>query len=113
MTFNKWAIASLGALTLTGATLTLTMKSNAQGGDLQGPPPPGQGGPGAGPRFPGGGQGQGQGGFGPGQPGQGGGQFRPNFGGGGGGGTAMDSDNMYLYVLQGNMIFKVTKTDLK
>lgn len=33
--------------------------------------------------------------------------------GGGGGGTAMDSDNSFLYIVQGNMLFKVSKSDLR
>ena len=107
MKIQKMAIAALASVALVGTTLTLTLNSNAQLAD-----PPGQG-PGAGPR---GGQG-----FGtnpppgvPGQPGQG--QFRPQGGfggGGGGGGTAMDSDNSFLYIVQGNMLFKVAKNDLK
>lgn len=32
---------------------------------------------------------------------------------GGGGGTAMDSDNSFLYIVQGNMLFKVSKSDLR
>lgn len=111
MKFQKMAISALGAIALVAATLTFSLNSNAQGGE----PPQG---PGAGPRggFQGGPPGQpgqpGQG-FGgpPGQPGQPG-QFRPQ-GGGGGGGTAMDSDNSFLYIVQGNMLFKVAKADLK
>ena len=106
MKFQKMAIAALASVALVGTTLTLTLNSNAQLAD-----PPAQG-PGAGPR---GGQGFGRPGDGqappPGQPGQ----FRPQggFGGGGGGGTAMDSDNSFLYIVQGNMLFKVAKNDLK
>lgn len=118
MKFQKMAIAALASVALAGATLTLTLNSNAQGGE-----PPAAQGPGAGPRggFQGGPPPPGQG-FGnqppgvPGQPGQGQpGQFRPQggFGGGGGGGTAMDSDNSFLYIVQGNMLFKVAKNDLK
>lgn len=110
MKTQKWAIAAMGAVALVGATLTLSLNSNAQGGgaaETQGPPPPNQ----AGPRFPGGGGAAAP--FGgpdaPAQFRQGGGQF----GGGGGGGTAMDSDNSFLYIVQGNMLFKVAKADLK
>ena len=108
MKFQKMAIAAMAIVGLAGVTLTLTLNSNAQLAD-----PPAQG-PGAGPR---GGQGfgnvpQGPPGV-PGQPAPG--QFRPQggFGGGGGGGTAMDSDNSFLYIVQGNMLFKVAKNDLK
>lgn len=104
MKFQKWIVAAMGAATLGMATLTLTMSSNAQGG------PPVQGVGQAGPR------GQGF----PGQPGGvpgAGGQFRPGaggfIGGGGGGGTAMDSDNNYLYIVQGGQLFKIAKSDLK
>lgn len=65
-----------------------------------------------------GGQGQGQG-----QPPQGGfrgqgGQGFPGggqmmMGGGGGGGTAMVEEGLYLYVVQGNRVFKLAKQDLK
>lgn len=113
MKIQKMALAALGAVALAGATLTLTLNSNAQLAD------PGQG-PGAGPRggFQGGppaAPGQGFGGPNQGQPGPPGqGQFRPQGGfGGGGGGTAMDSDNSFLYIVQGNMLFKVAKNDLK
>lgn len=67
-----------------------------------------------------GGQGQGQGqppqggfrGQGGGQPGfPGGGQMM--MGGGGGGGTAMVEEGLYLYVVQGNRVFKLAKQDLK
>jgi hypothetical protein len=110
MKIQKMAIAALAAVALVGTTLTLTLNSNAQGGE-----PPAAQGPGAGPR---GGQGFGNPPQGPpGQPGQPGqGQFRPQGGfggGGGGGGTAMDSDNSFLYIVQGNMLFKVAKNDLK
>ena len=120
MKHHKLVIAALGAVSLAGATLTLTLNSNAQGGNdpNQGPTPPV-----AGPRggFPGGQGGQGFPGGGP--PGQGGpgfpggpnqpGQFRPGMGGGGGGGSAMVADGAFLYVLQGGMLFKVGKADLK
>jgi hypothetical protein len=35
------------------------------------------------------------------------------MGGMGGGGTAMDSDNSFLYIVQGSMLFKVAKADLR
>jgi hypothetical protein len=104
MKLQQIGIAALGAATLMGATLALTLDSNAQGDQN----PPTQGGPPAGPRNFGGGQGGPPGA--PGQPGQ----FRPGQGMmGGGGSSAMESDNSFLYVLQGNMLFKVQKSDLK
>lgn len=112
MKIQKMAITALSALALVGATLTFTMNSHAQGETRpeQGPPPAQ-----AGPRNPGGPPGFGQ--AGPGAPGQAPGQFRQGgggqFGGGGGGGTAMDSDNSFLYIVQGNMLFKVSKGDLR
>lgn len=109
MKIQKLAIAALGAVCLAGATLTMTLTSNAQGGGTVPAdqfPPPAQ----AGPRNPGP----------PGAPPFGGGDAPPQFrqgggfmGGGGGGGTAMDSDNSFLYIVQGNMIFKVSKSDLR
>jgi hypothetical protein len=111
MKMRNMAFSALGAVALVGATLSLTMHSNAQGGAAgsgadvaQGPP----GAPGAGPR--------GSQGF-PGPPGAPRGDFGQGRGGGfpmmGGGGSAMDSDNAFLYVLQGNMLFKVSKSDLR
>ena len=107
--FQKMAISALAVVALAGVTLTLTLNSNAQLAD----PQPGQG-PGAGPRGgiqggPPGAPGQFPGGPPPGQPGQ----FQRQGGFGGGGGTAMDSDNSFLYIVQGNMLFKVAKNDLK
>ncbi len=120
MKFQKLMVAAMGAAALGFATLTLTMSSSAQGGGppqgpgagpRNGPGFPGQGGPGAAPGqgFPGGAVPGGPGGVGA------GGQFRGGggFAGGGGGGTAMDSDNSFLYIVQGNMLFKVGKSDLK
>ena len=113
MKIQKMAIAALASVALVGTTLTLTLNSNAQLAD-----PPAQG-PGAGPRggFQGGPPPPGQGfGGAPGQPVPGPqGQFQRQggFGGGGGGGTAMDSDNSFLYFVQGNMLLKVAKNDLK
>lgn len=91
--------AAIGALSI-GATLS---NSNAQAADntpvTQGAPP----GPGAQ-------RGQGQ----PGQPGQ----FGPQGPGGGmmmggGGGTAMVVDADSLYIVQGNRLFKVRKSNLE
>jgi len=124
MKTQKMMVAALAAVALVGTTLTLSITSNAQGGGTvpaeqipppaQLGPPQGPGAPGApaqaGPRFPGGGAG----GFG--QPGDAPAQFRQGggfMGGGGGGNVAIDSDNSFLYIVQGNMIFKVSKADLR
>lgn len=106
---KKLGYAALGAASLFAISLPFALSAGAQEdgkaaqqGEFQrtqGQPPQGgfQGNPP--PAGPGG------------QFGQAGGQFRA--GGGMGGGTAMESDNMYLYILQGNTVFKLSKADLK
>ncbi|MBI5706060.1 MAG: hypothetical protein HZC36_03610 [Armatimonadetes bacterium] len=103
---------ALGAAALFALALPFTLVARAQDqgaqaaqgfqGQGQGfPPPGGQGLP------PGQGPGAGPGGF---QRGQG--QF-PGMMLGPGGGAAMVEDNNFLYVLAGNRLLKVSKTDLK
>lgn len=97
------AILAIGVITPLWSTKSFAADPNVQ----QGPPPGSGGGFGgvqggaAGPR--GGFQGQGF-------PAQG---MPMQFGGGGGGGTAMVSDNGVLFIVQGNMVYKVNKNDLK
>src|SRR5215510_2206048 len=106
---KKLGYVAISVASLFAISLPFTMQAVAQaqtGNDqnrfqrTQGAPPQGggfqQGPPGAGPN---------------GQPGQG--QFRPGGGMMGGGGAAITSDNMFLYVVQGNMVFKIGKGDLK
>ncbi|MEQ1823813.1 MAG: hypothetical protein ABL949_15000 [Fimbriimonadaceae bacterium] len=114
---NKTKMALLAAVSVVAIAIPLTMTTSiAQEQtkppvDQQGNPPPAQGGFGNPP----------QGGPGQGGPGQGGpGSFRPGQGGqggmmmgGGGGGTAMVEDGSNLFILQGNRVFKLSKSDLK
>lgn len=111
---NKTKMALLAALTIGAIAIPLTITTSfaqeqtkppvdQQGG------PPGQGGGFGGPPQGGPGQGPGQGQFRPGQPMQGGGMMM----GGGGGGTAMVEDGSHLFIVQGNRVFKLGKSDLK
>lgn len=108
--------ASLLAVSLPFAlTATAQQSTTDQGGGQFG-----QGGGAAGPGqntrpVQGGGQfGQGQNPPFQGQPGQAPGQFRPGgVMGGGGGAAAIESDASFLYIVQGNQIFKVNKGDLR
>lgn len=103
------AAASLLAVSLPFAMTAMAQQTTLpQGGQRGGQF--GQGGAAAGPgQF-----GQGQNPPFQGQPGQAPGQFRPGgMMGGGGGGTAIDSDNTYLYIVQGGQVFKINKGDLK
>lgn len=126
---NKLKLGLLAAFAIAATAIPLTVtnaiaqeKTDTQ----QGVPPPA--GPGQQGGF--GGQGGGQGGFGGqggqggqggfqrggqgGQPGFPGGQGGPMMmGGGGGGGTAIVEEGPYLYIVQGNRMFKVNKSDLK
>lgn len=108
MTIKTIAGLAAGGAALIALSLPFTLTiSQAQGND--------QGGFGRG-------QGQGQGfppgqgnppqGFGQGQPGQPGFQ-RPGGGGGMGGGAAMVEDANFLYVLQGNRLVKIQKSNLQ
>lgn len=102
---KNWASIVICTASLVVAGIAVSTKTSvAQGGQggfgggVQGGPPQG----GAGPRNFGGEQGgQRPGGM--------------QFGGmmGGGGSAAIDSDQYFLYVVQGNNIFKVQKSDLK
>ena len=106
----------IGAIAAGAMTSAIARQEPAQGQEPgQIGPPPGQfgGGQGGGPGGQGGGpggQGGGPGGFGgPGGGGQGG---RGGFGGGGGS-AAMVEDSTSLYILQGNRLFKISKSDLR
>lgn len=94
---KRVGIVALSALSILAASLPFAVNATAQGGDRFGQnPPPGQ--------FN--------------QPGQAGpnpqGGFRQGMMmGGAGGAAAIDSDNMWLYIVQGNTVFKVSKADLK
>ncbi len=118
---KKVGLAAIAAASLIAISLPFAVVAGAQSTADQQGEQRGQGGQGGQGGFGQGGQG-GQGGFQGGAipaPGQGG---RGGFGGGqsgfpggmgGGGSSAMEIDNMFLYVLQGNTIFKVSKADLK
>lgn len=109
MVFNRNRILGLGGLVLTGVAVTVLVNSafaqggatvRQGGGGFQG----GAGGQGGG--F---GQGGAGGGFGqPGQPGRGF-QFQPM---GMGGAPTMIGDEKNLFILQGNRLIKVKKSDL-
>ncbi len=123
---TKFKVGIFAAFAIAAAAIPLTI-TNAfaqekapQAQDQGGAPPPAgfQGGQGFG-----GGQGQGQGqgqppqgGF-RGQGGQGQGQGFPGggmqMGGAGGGGTTMVEEGLYLYIVQGNRVYKLLKQDLK
>jgi hypothetical protein len=110
---NKTKYGLLAAFAIAATAIPLTV-SNAIAQEPPSQAGPGQGAPPAGPQ--GGfrpGQGQGQGfppqGDRPFQPGQGG----PMMGGGGGGGTTMVEEGAFLYIVQGNRMYKVNKGDLK
>lgn len=122
---TKFKVGIFAAFAIAAAAIPLTItnaiaQEKAPEAQVQGgaPPPAGfQGGGGFG-----GGQGQGQGqppqgGF-RGQGGQGGqgfpgGGMQMGMGGGGGGGTTMVEEGLYLYIVQGNRVFKLSKQDLK
>lgn len=117
---NKTKMALLAALTIGAVAIPLTIttsfaqETNATVKQGTSAAPASQGGFGNPPQ---GGPGQG------GPPGQGGSQFRPSQGmpgggmmmggGGGGGGTAMVDDGNSLFIVQGNRVFKLNKSDLK
>ncbi len=99
---KRLSMFSIGGLALLAAAIPLTLTLAT----AQVAPPPDQG------------VRPGQGGFGQGQPGAAGpggqfGQRQPGMMMGGGGAAAIVADNMFLYIVQGNRLVKVSKADLK